>query len=331
MTTSPSAEPVMPQAGDAVEAPGVTLTVESVSESDHLMLNAKGVKPGTKPLERLEPPTGGRFITVATTVENTGFVPWDLTCGFAIQSHVFNDDNQRFDDIGELYRLPGNPGCNDSLNPGFTSPMIWSFAVPQGTTITHFGFADPETNYNDLTMIDVSNAESSAPTQISSATPPLSEVNPEKTPANIGTEVPSGGGMPESSDLVITSLAPEPTHSAGSIWSDPGNGYNCADTDAWVHDPSSCIAANLGGGPSYDYLLGPEAARPATITPPDPATIPFADGGTCAAAICGYGHNQYGQRNPSSGEIQTLHGCQDGYITDTELCSAVAWVEGWQY
>lgn len=51
----------------------------------------------------------------------------------------------------------------------------------------------------------------------------------------------------------------------------------------------------------------------------------------CAAAICGYGHNEQDQRNPSSGEIQTLHGCQEGYITDAELCGAVAWVENHQY
>lgn len=63
----------------------------------------------------------------------------------------------------------------------------------------------------------------------------------------------------------------------------------------------------------------------------DPSNIPFADGGTCPAYKCGYGTNDQGQPNPSSGEIQTLHGCQEGYITDAELCGAVAWVEDHQY
>ncbi|MGP6173361.1 hypothetical protein [Corynebacterium sp. A21] len=61
------------------------------------------------------------------------------------------------------------------------------------------------------------------------------------------------------------------------------------------------------------------------------ASIPFADGGTCPAYKCGYGTNDQGQRNPSSGEIQTLDGCQEGYITDPQLCEAVAWVETHQY
>ena len=61
------------------------------------------------------------------------------------------------------------------------------------------------------------------------------------------------------------------------------------------------------------------------------ANIPYADGGTCPAYKCGYGTNSQGERNPSSGEIQTLHGCQDGYINDPELCSAVEWVESHEY
>lgn len=38
---------------------------------------------------------------------------------------------------------------------------------------------------------------------------------------------------------------------------------------------------------------------------PDPATIPYADGGTCPAYKCGYGHDENGNPNPSSGEIQS--------------------------
>ena len=44
---------------------------------------------------------------------------------------------------------------------------------------------------------------------------------------------------------------------------------------------------------------------------------------TCAAAICGYGHDENGNPNPSSGELQTMHGCEEGYITDTDLCNRV--------
>lgn len=55
----------------------------------------------------------------------------------------------------------------------------------------------------------------------------------------------------------------------------------------------------------------------------NPATVPFANGGTCAAAECGYGTDDNGNPNPSSGELQTLYGCEEGYITDAALCEAV--------
>ncbi|MGP9724609.1 hypothetical protein ACT3SZ_11405 [Corynebacterium sp. AOP40-9SA-29] len=55
---------------------------------------------------------------------------------------------------------------------------------------------------------------------------------------------------------------------------------------------------------------------------PDLSTIPIPDGGTCPAAICGYGHDEDGNPNPSSGELQTQNGCEEGYITDPDLCAA---------
>ncbi|MEJ6019117.1 hypothetical protein [Corynebacterium sp. H113] len=56
---------------------------------------------------------------------------------------------------------------------------------------------------------------------------------------------------------------------------------------------------------------------------PSPDEIPIANGGTCPAAVCGYGTDEYGNPNPSSGELQTMHGCEAGYIDDPALCGAV--------
>lgn len=116
----------------------------------------------------------------------------------------------------------------------------------------------------------------------------------------------------------------------GSIWSSPGVGYQCGGTDAWVYDPTNCTAANLGSDPSYDSNFGPGAAVPAGQGYRDLSAVPTADGGTCPAYVCGYGTNEQGQLNPSSGEIQTFDGCQRGTITDPQLCSSVAWVENHQ-
>lgn len=80
----------------------------------------------------------------------------------------------------------------------------------------------------------------------------------------------------------------------GAIWSEPGVGYQCAGTDAWVHDPANCTAANLGGETSYDTMWGPEAAIPAEEAMRDPSTVPYSEGGTCPAYLCGYGTDAEG-------------------------------------
>lgn len=41
------------------------------------------------------------------------------------------------------------------------------------------------------------------------------------------------------------------------------------------------------------------------------------------AAICGYGTDASGNPNPTSGELQLMDGCQQGYIDDPERCAAV--------
>lgn len=79
-----------------------------------------------------------------------------------------------------------------------------------------------------------------------------------------------------------------------------GCGYRCPQTDHYVSDPAQCET-------SWQ----------------DPATIPFADGGTCAAVVCRYGHNALGNPNPFSGEIQGRHMCQEGKVGDPEYCDVI--------
>lgn len=41
------------------------------------------------------------------------------------------------------------------------------------------------------------------------------------------------------------------------------------------------------------------------------------------AAVTGYGYAPNGARNPSSGELQTQWGCEQGTVNDPDLCAAV--------
>lgn len=187
-----------------------------------------------------------------------------------------------------------------------------------------------------LLLVGCSSEES--PSEITtSVTIPSSQVKSSTTSKSTAskksatTEVPSENSVETPPPAAEPEPAPEVEVVPEPIFSSPGVGYQCSATDAWVFDAVNCTAANLGSDPSYDTLYGPGAAISAEDAYKSPSEVAYGDGGTCAAAICGYGTNSQGQRNPSSGEIQTLHGCQDGYITDPELCSAVAWVETHQY
>lgn len=74
--------------------------------------------------------------------------------------------------------------------------------------------------------------------------------------------------------------------------------YQCPGTDSYVPDASYCTPEQNAYGAEQE-CIGP-------------------------AAECGYGYDEYGNRNPSSGELQAQWGCQQGYITDPDLCAAVA-------
>lgn len=77
----------------------------------------------------------------------------------------------------------------------------------------------------------------------------------------------------------------------------------------------------------------PEPTPPAAPEPIAPAPVeeeavplsdvPYANGGTCPAYLCGYGTDENGNPNPSSGELQLQHGCEQGYIQDPDQCAAV--------
>lgn len=140
------------------------------------------------------------------------------------------------------------------------------------------------------------------------------------------SSTPSSSSTPTTSELAplqAPPVEPAPTEqplvtkqpSTGSIWAPVGTGYQCPGTDAFVYDPANCTSANLGGNPIYDSMF-PGGQ--------DLSNVPYANGGTCPAYKCGYGSDANGNPNPSSGEIQTIYGCKEGYITDSSLCDTVS-------
>ena len=132
---------------------------------------------------------------------------------------------------------------------------------------------------------EVGHATSTASTSTSSSAPAASSSATSTT-----TSTPQSLA-PETTEPAVDNYSPtspvaaEPTFVA--CWE---NGYAQLSDMSVVEWPDCALppqeAANLGPGP-------------------DPATIPYADGGTCPAYKCGYGHDASGNPNPSNSEIQS--------------------------
>ena len=135
---------------------------------------------------------------------------------------------------------------------------------------------------------EVGHATSTASTSTSSSAPAASSSVPSSTSTTTSTPQPLA---PETTEPAVDNYSPtspvaaEPTFVA--CWE---NGYAQLSDMSVVEWPDCALppqeAANLGPGP-------------------DPATIPYADGGTCPAYKCGYGHDENGNPNPSNSEIQS--------------------------
>lgn len=86
---------------------------------------------------------------MTTHVVNNAKVSLDLTCSLPVQTKLVDVQQRNFDAIDDLYKLKGNPECNDQLQPGFEADMTWVYLVPKNASVVGWGFRD---------LTDLSNA-----------------------------------------------------------------------------------------------------------------------------------------------------------------------------
>ncbi|GLB62643.1 hypothetical protein NCCP2495_05210 [Dietzia sp. NCCP-2495] len=144
---------------------------------------------------------------------------------------------------------------------------------------------------------------------------PVPDKGPSSSPS---TPAPTAAGSEASADCLV-----------GSYGQPQFQGTTCLDEqisscgDPSIHEMGTTFFT--GGGSGWTQLCADQMLAQWTPPPqPQTQTQPQTNGDdSCAAAICGYGYDENGNPNPSSGEIQTQYGCEQGYITDPELCAAV--------
>jgi hypothetical protein len=74
-------------------------------------------------------------VMVSAHVVNNAQVSLDLTCSLPISTKLVDAQQRNFDAIDYLYKVKGNPECNDQLQPGFESDMTWVYLVPKTASV----------------------------------------------------------------------------------------------------------------------------------------------------------------------------------------------------
>ncbi|MBB3084210.1 hypothetical protein [Geodermatophilus sabuli] len=142
--TSSSEDPGVGVVGEPVTNQGVTLTVTGAQVVDVIELNETSYAPGSgfEEYTPTNPDPGGKFVVVQTHIVNNAQVSMDLTCSYPIANALIDSRDRQFDTIDSLYKLRGNPECNDQLQPGFEADMTYVYMVPADADIVGFAFAD---------------------------------------------------------------------------------------------------------------------------------------------------------------------------------------------
>ena len=120
------------------------------------------------------------------------------------------------------------------------------------------------------------------------------ETSTEETTAEVATIEAAQHAEPQTENQEAVQPATENQQQASTAQ------HQCAD-DTWVEFAALCKESN----------------------PQPPVQAPNGPSAECPAYLCGYGNDANGNRNKSSGEIQTQYGCEQGYITDPQVCGAV--------
>lgn len=111
---------------------GAAVTIKKVRESATITLNGATKQAGAD----------GKYVTLETVVLNDSKASMDLTCSLPIISALIDDQDRRFDTIDDLYDIPGNPECNEALQPGFRDKMKFVYLVPRDAKVVLWEFRE---------------------------------------------------------------------------------------------------------------------------------------------------------------------------------------------
>ena len=136
--------PPINQVGQQFTNLGATVTVTMVRSASSIQVNESNFRPGSGRESYMNTPagSGASYVMVKTHVVNTAKTSMDLTCSLPIRTVLIDDQNRNFDPIHGLYKINGNPECNEALQPGLHYRYDLDLPGTNGHTRTQWAFED---------------------------------------------------------------------------------------------------------------------------------------------------------------------------------------------
>ncbi|MER5226722.1 hypothetical protein [Streptomyces flaveus] len=120
--------------GEEVRNGSAVVKISKVHEADGILMDGGTRSAGAE----------AKYVALETVVFNDTKSGMDLTCSRPIVSSLIDDRGRRYDPIDDLNRIPGNPQCDERLQPGSKDQMVFAYRVPRSAKITAWEFSESD-------------------------------------------------------------------------------------------------------------------------------------------------------------------------------------------
>ena len=121
--------------GETGQDGGLVFTLESWGESEFVPQRGG---------DQIRAKDGAKFVWAKISFQNQSMASVDIHCNFHLGSALYDREGRKFDHMRGLYRIDGNTGCNDNIQPGFGSRETIVFEMPAQFKPDYVMFWDPQ-------------------------------------------------------------------------------------------------------------------------------------------------------------------------------------------
>ncbi|WP_189321876.1 hypothetical protein [Streptomyces flaveus] len=97
-----------------------------------------------------------KYVALEAVVLNETKSGMNLTCSPPIVSSLIDDQGRRYDAIDGLDKIPGNPECDERLQPGSKDQMVFAYLVPESAKITAWEFSESDREPSTIDLSGIS-------------------------------------------------------------------------------------------------------------------------------------------------------------------------------